>query len=166
MKRAPRKEATALVVDDDVVLRAALAELLEGEGFLNVIQASNGFSGLRLAFEHHPQVVLLDLLLPELSGTDVLHELRNGPGARELAIVVVTGIPESLSAAQLAAIDGVVSKPFDVDYLLATVKRAIQRAASRAAEVQPVTPAPTQAGHRRVEQTQAKTGTRRARRHR
>ena len=155
------------MVDDDVVLRAALAELLEEEGFLNVIQASNGFSGLRLAFEHHPQVVLLDLMLPELSGADVLRELRNGPGARELAIVVVTGIPESLSVAQLADIDGVVPKPFDVDYLLTTVRRAVQRAATRAAEVQPVTPAPpTRAGHPGVKQPHATTPPRRARRHR
>ena len=80
LERALRNNATALVVDDDMVLRGALAELLEEEGFLNVIQASNGFSGLRLAFEHHPQVVLLDLMLPELSGAEVLRELRNGPG--------------------------------------------------------------------------------------
>jgi len=155
------------VVDDDVVLRAALTELLEQEGFLNVIHASNGFSGLRLALEHHPQVVLLDLMLPELSGADVLRELRDGPDARELAIVVVTGIPESLSVAQLADIDGVVPKPFDVNYLLMTVRRAIQRAATRAAEVLPVAPAPpTRAGHRRVKQAHANTPTRRARRHR
>jgi DNA-binding response OmpR family regulator len=139
MERAST-QATALVIDDDVVLRSTLAELLQEEGF-ETIQASNGFSGLRLAGEHHPQIILLDLLLPELSGTEVLRELRSGPAGREMAIVVVTGSPDSLSAAQVAEADGVVRKPFDVSGLLLTMHRAVQRAASRAAEVAPLTAA-------------------------
>jgi CheY-like chemotaxis protein len=149
MERAST-QATALVIDDDVVLRSTLAELLQEEGFLTV-QASNGFSGLRLAGEHHPQVVLLDLLLPELSGTEVLRELRGGPAGRDMAIVIVTGSPDSLSAAQVAEADGVVRKPFDLSELLTTVLRAVQRAASRAAEVAPLTAAtPVLPVHRRA----------------
>src|SRR5687768_12238426 len=100
MDRVLRIDATALVVDDDVVLRSTLAELLVEEGFTPVWQASNGFSGLRLAVEHRPQLVLLDLILPELSGVEVLRELRCAPGARDMAIVVITGTPESLTDAQ------------------------------------------------------------------
>jgi CheY-like chemotaxis protein len=158
------KDATALVVDDDVVLRSTLAELLLDEGFVTVIQASNGFSGLRLAVEHHPHVVLLDLLLPELSGTEVLRELRGGPAGRDMAIVVVTGSPERLTASQLAETDGVVQKPFDVSGLMTTLRRALQRAAGRAAEVAPVVPAtPGLAEHRRPKRARLTTTTRRTR---
>jgi CheY-like chemotaxis protein len=160
MERAST-QATALVIDDDVVLRSTLAELLQEEGFFTV-QASNGFSGLRLASEHHPQVILLDLLLPELSGIEVLRELRSAPAGRDMAIVVVTGSPDSLSAAQVADADGVVRKPFDVNGLMLTVHRAMQRAASRAAEVAPLTAAaPVLPVHQRAKRLAS--GPRRAR---
>src|SRR5438045_1520451 len=111
-----RTHTTALVVDDDVCVRAMLTELLIEEGF-DVRQASNGFSGLRLATEQRPQVILLDLVLPELSGADVLHELRENALTRESAIVVVTGNADSLSDKQMAEVDAVVRKPFDIAFL-------------------------------------------------
>jgi DNA-binding response OmpR family regulator len=140
---------TALVVDDDVCVRAILVELLVEEGF-EVSQASNGFSGLRQAAESRPQLILLDLTLPEVSGVEVLRELREKQGMRETAIVIVTANPDQLSEPQLAEIDAVVRKPFDIIELVATLHQAVQRAAHRAAEVQRVlAPAPVQAIHDR-----------------
>ena len=136
-ERPAKHEVSALVVDDDVHLRSFLAELLEEEGF-DVTTASNGFSGLRLAEEQHPRVLLLDLVLPELSGTDVLRELRMSPTTRDMAVVVVTAQPQLLSDIERADADGVVSKPFDVPDLLAIVHRAVQQANTRRSEVAPV----------------------------
>jgi DNA-binding response OmpR family regulator len=132
-----RVRTTALVVDDDVCVRSLLAELLVEEGF-DVSQASNGFSGLRLATEHQPQVILLDLVLPELSGQELLRELREHHLTRDAAIVIVSGNAETLSDKQIAEVDAVVRKPFDVSALVATLRQALQRAAHRAAEVAPV----------------------------
>jgi CheY-like chemotaxis protein len=137
--RVPRLERVALVVDDDVFVLSALAELLSEEGY-DVHTASNGFSAVRLAMECRPLVVLLDLALPELSGADVLAELRGDPATREGAIVVVTGNPQLLTETQLAETDGVVSKPFDADDLAATVRSAVRHALLRHAEVAPVAP--------------------------
>jgi two-component system response regulator (stage 0 sporulation protein F) len=137
MDRTPRLDRTALVVDDDAFVRSALAELLSEEGY-DVHTATNGFSAVRQALELRPAVILLDLVLPELSGNDVLLELRNDPLMREVAIVVVTAHAEDLTDIQLAETDGVVSKPFDVADLVNTVHRAVQRAAARRAEVAPV----------------------------
>ena len=139
-----RAHASALIVDDDVAMRALLAELLEEEGF-NVTTASNGFSGLRLATEQRPQLILLNLVLPELSGAEVLGELRSNQHLRDLAIVVVSGNAELLSERQAAQVDAIMRKPFDISSFLATVHRAVQRASSRAAEVPPV--APVLSGH-------------------
>ncbi len=155
-----RAHASALVVDDDMVMRALLAELLEEEGF-NVHTASNGFSGLRFATEHRPQLILLDLVLPELSGPELLRELRADQHTRDAAIVIVTGNAALLPEWQLADVDAVVNKPFDVESLLATMHRAVQRASSRAAEVQPV--APVTPGHE-VRRTRRAASKRRARR--
>jgi CheY-like chemotaxis protein len=137
MDHAPRRERTALVVDDDVFVVSALAELLEEDGF-DVHTATNGFSALRQLAEVRPSVVLLDLLLPERSGVELLHDLRTDPATRDLAIVAVTGHPDALNEAQLAETDGLVTKPFDADDLLATVNRAVQKASARRAEVAPV----------------------------
>ena len=137
MEHAPRLDRTALVVDDDVFVVSALAELLEDEGY-DVHTATNGFSGLRYAIEQRPAVILLDLALPERSGKELLEDLRADPITRDVAIVVVTGHVEGLSDALRAEADGVVTKPYDADDLLVTVQRALQRAAVRRAEVAPV----------------------------
>jgi DNA-binding response OmpR family regulator len=139
MDRVPRSDRIALVVEDDVFVLSALAELLSEEGY-DVHTASNGFSGMRVAMECRPAVVLLDLALPELSGTEVLAGLRADPACRDLAIVLVTGNPHLLTEAQVAETDGVVGKPFELAELLATVQRAVRRASIRHAEVAPVAP--------------------------
>jgi DNA-binding response OmpR family regulator len=139
MERMPRSERTALVVDDDIFVLSALAELLSEEGY-DVHTASNGFSGVRMAMECRPAVVLLDLALPERSGTEVLAALRGDAATRDVAIVVVTGNPHTLTEAQLAETDGVVGKPFEVTELMATVQHAVRKATIRQAEVAPIAP--------------------------
>lgn len=138
MEHAPRPDRTALVVDDDKFVVSALAELLEDDGF-DVHTATNGFSGLRQAIEWRPSVVLLDLVLPERSGIEILVDLRADPATHDIAVVVVTGHPDELPEARLADVDGVVAKPFDASALLETIQRAMHQAAGRRAEVAPVT---------------------------
>jgi two-component system KDP operon response regulator KdpE len=125
------------VVDDDVFMVAALAEVLTEDGY-DVHTASNGFSAARQAAEYRPTVVLLDLMLPERSGSEVLDELRGDPATRDIAIVVVTGHAEQVSEGVIEQADGVIGKPFDVQDLLTTVHKAVQRALTRHAEVAPV----------------------------
>ena len=137
MEHGSRTDRTALVVDDDVFVVSALAELLEEEGY-DVHTASNGFSALRQASELHPAIMLLDLALPERSGVDLLKDLRSEPSTRDMAIVIVTGHADRLSETQMAEIDGLITKPFDVVELTSTIQRAMQRAAIRRAEVAPV----------------------------
>jgi CheY-like chemotaxis protein len=144
MDHSPRLDRIALVVDDDVFIVSALAELLEEDGY-DVHTASNGFSAQRLVTELRPTVLLLDLALPERTGLELLRDLRADTATRDMAIVIVTGYPERLSDMQALEIDGIVTKPFDVADLSGTVHRAVQRAANRRSEVLPVaaTPHPT-----------------------
>jgi CheY-like chemotaxis protein len=141
MDHAQRLDRTVLVVDDDVFLASAIAELLVEDGY-DVHTATNGFSAWRRVSELRPAVLLLDLALPERSGQDVLHDLRSDPATRDMAIVVVTGFPEALSETQLAETDGLVAKPFDERDLRLTVQHAIQLAATRRAEVAPIAAVP------------------------
>jgi two-component system, OmpR family, KDP operon response regulator KdpE len=130
---------SVLVVEDDPSLRVALAELLDEAGF-KVSSASNGYSGLRLAALEHPRVVLLDLGLPELTGVEVLHELRASPETRDTAVIVITGNTSRMAEARVAGADLVVEKPFDLDELLAAVQTAANRRVVHHAEIPPVTP--------------------------
>jgi CheY-like chemotaxis protein len=134
----PRAERTALVVDDDVFVLSALAELLCEEGF-DVHTASNGFSASRVALETRPAIILLDVKLPERSGGELLHELRGDPATRDCAIVVVSANAHLLSESELAEADAVVAKPFDVDELLSIIQRELRHAAARRVEVPPIT---------------------------
>lgn len=130
---------SVLVVEDDTSLRVALAELLDEAGF-KVSSASNGYSGLRLASLEHPRVVLLDLGLPELTGIEVLRELRGAPETRDTAVIVITGNHSRIAEARVAGADLVVEKPFDLDGLLTAVHSAATRRTAHHAEVAPVAP--------------------------
>jgi DNA-binding NarL/FixJ family response regulator len=70
---------TVLIVDDHAAFRSAARHLLEGEDFEVVGEAEDGASGLALARELEPELVLLDVVLPDSSGFDVAEELASGP---------------------------------------------------------------------------------------
>jgi CheY-like chemotaxis protein len=93
---------------------------------------------MRHAIEQRPAVILLDLVLPERSGGELLQDLRGDPLTRDVAVVVVSGHVDGMSERERADCDGIVGKPFDVAELLATVQCALQRAAARRAEVAPI----------------------------
>ncbi len=137
MDHRTRSERIALVVDDDAFVLSSMAEVLSDEGY-DVHTSSNGFSALRQATEYRPVVIVLDVMLPERSGAEVLADLRSDPATRDIAVVLVTGNPGVLTQAHIAAADGVVTKPFDVNDLVQTVQLAVQRASTRRAEVVPV----------------------------
>src|SRR2546425_755803 len=86
MEHGSPLRGTALVVDDDVFVLAAIADMLSEEGY-DVHTASNGFSAIRHAADLRPDVMLLDLVLPERSGPEVLSELRNGAATRHAACI-------------------------------------------------------------------------------
>ena len=72
-----RMPLSVLIVDDHPAFRASARRLLEGEGFKVVAEAADGASGIALARELRPDLVLLDVMLPDLSGFDVAEELSS-----------------------------------------------------------------------------------------
>ncbi|WP_369056545.1 response regulator transcription factor [Kineococcus terrestris] len=116
-----------LVVDDEPGLRRALAINLSARGY-EVTTAATGAQALELAASAHPDVVLLDLGLPDLDGLDVLAGVR---GWSDVPVVVLTA--RSSAVAAVDALDGgaddFVEKPFAMDVLLARLRAALRRAA-------------------------------------
>ena len=102
--------ATVLVIDDEVTVLEFLTDVLSHQGF-RVIAARGGREGLARAADSSPDVVVLDLMMPDVSGFDVVREIRAGAEGRNVPIVVFT--VKDLTArerAELATVHGVVQK--------------------------------------------------------
>lgn len=115
-----------LIVDDDEASRYLLRRALPGR---LVIEAGGGREGLRLAVERQPQVIFLDLKLPDLSGFEVLEKLKEDPQTRDIPVIVVTSrVLEPQESRRLAAFaEAILSKqdlsPEAVSHALATPRR-------------------------------------------
>jgi len=116
-----------LVVDDEPQILRALRINLSARGY-NVLTAPDGTSALRTAADGKPDVVVLDLGLPDLDGTDVIAGLR---GWSTVPIIVLSARTDSGDKVQAldAGADDYVTKPFGMDELLARLRAAVRRAA-------------------------------------
>lgn len=92
--------AKILVVEDDDAVASLYEAMLSTHGF-TVVRAASGPEGLQKAKEELPDLILLDLLLPEMSGIDVLRELReSGPPYSEVPVMVLTNLDEEWALGQ------------------------------------------------------------------
>ena len=110
-----------LVVEDDPSVRGLLHTLLTGEGY-EVATASDGLAGLVKASSAKPDLMLLDLMMPDLGGIRVLEELREDPTMADIPVIVVTGKIDAIPGMrELLGEDNVFLKPFAVGELLSRV---------------------------------------------
>jgi two-component system nitrate/nitrite response regulator NarL len=119
---------SVLIVDDDANYRASVAAILERVGY-ETREAESGEDALRAVRDQRPSCVLLDVLLPGVTGYAVCRELRDDYG-EALPIIFVTGErtePGDRVAGLLLGADDYVVKPFDPDELVARVRRSIVR---------------------------------------
>ncbi|QIS24510.1 response regulator [Nocardia terpenica] len=130
---APTK---VLVVDDEPQILRALRINLSVRGY-EVITASTGAAALRAAAEKHPDVVVLDLGLPDMDGIDVLAGLRGWSQAPVIVLSARTDSTDKVEALDAGA-DDYVTKPFGMDELLARLRAAVRRAAATADTTDPV----------------------------
>lgn len=83
-----------LIVDDSRFLRLANERALARAGY-QVLACADGEEGLRLAIEHKPDLIVLDMMLPKLSGPDVLRGLRTNPRTATIPVMVLTSLPQA-----------------------------------------------------------------------
>lgn len=115
-----------LVVDDEGAVRRFLRNLLEGAGF-TIVEAGSGGEALEVMKKSHPDVVLLDLRLPDMSGVDVLQVLREWSKV-PVVMLSVQNQESDIVAALDAGADDYLSKPFGSAELLARLRSALRRA--------------------------------------
>ena len=125
---APHAEPTILLVEDNETIRHAFRILLEDSGYA-VIEAGSGNEALRQAAEAAPDVILMDLGLPDINGLEVTRRLRAAEDTRETVVIALTG--RALEADENACIEAgctaYISKPIDSAGLLRKIGEYVGR---------------------------------------
>jgi UDP-3-O-acyl N-acetylglucosamine deacetylase len=156
--------ATVLVVDDESEIRTSLRGVLGDEG-LRVLEAEDGRGALHLVRAERPELVLLDVWMPEVDGIELLRCLQEEPDRPQVIMISGHGnIETAVQATKLGAFD-FIEKPFSIDALLSVVNRALEHRAlqadGRAGAAVAARPGATPNGHaapgRRPERTIGKS---------
>jgi CheY-like chemotaxis protein len=126
------RRRTILLVDDDITLRELLADALENEGF-TILRAGNGEEGVAAALAGRPDLVISDIVMPEMNGWELCQTLRTLPSTRTVPFLFLSSLeqrPEKLLALRLGA-DDFMSKPFHLGAILAKVRQLVGRVEQR-----------------------------------
>jgi signal transduction histidine kinase/DNA-binding response OmpR family regulator len=131
---APRVEERAeeglvLVVDDDPEVVRSIRSYLEEEGLV-VLSASTGAEGASLAADRHPDIILLDLLLPDQSGLELLQVLKRDPATARIPVLVISIMNDAVKGLTMGAADYLV-KPVDRAAVVSSVSRLLDGQAAR-----------------------------------
>jgi CheY-like chemotaxis protein len=120
------KRKTVLIIDDDPDQAFCVARGLESQGF-NALTAGSGRLGLSLARSDRPDLIVLDLRLPDLDGLDICRELADSSTTSEVPIIILSGLELAnvVRCARAAGCRYYLRKPFDPNVLLALVELAL-----------------------------------------
>jgi two-component system cell cycle response regulator DivK len=121
-------KARILYIEDDPGNRMLVRRILEAEGF-SIMEATDGPAGLEIAAQMHPDLILLDINLPEIDGYDLAKRFRDTPGLQRVPILAITAnvMKGDRERTLEAGCDGYIQKPIDVDQLPEQVKTALQK---------------------------------------
>ncbi len=124
---------TVLVVEDNAANMRLCTEILEARG-CEVLQATHGLEGLQLAREQRPDVILMDMQLPDISGLDVTRRLKEDGDLRSIPVVAVTASAMKGDEEKYlqGGCDAYISKPISIPDFLETVEFFLDRSAQQA----------------------------------
>jgi two-component system KDP operon response regulator KdpE len=118
---------TVVLIDDDKSIRRLVHSALQADG-MAVIEAATGVQGLELVATKRPDLVIVDLSLPDVDGMDVIRDLRDG-SAVPIIVLSARSREEDIVAALDAGADDYVTQPFGVSELIARIRARVRRAA-------------------------------------
>jgi excisionase family DNA binding protein len=109
-----------LVVDDDLELVELITDVLDKDGRFEVRSVNNGFDAGMMVKEYHPDLLVLDVMLPDINGKEVCQRVRNDPTMDDVKIVCISGMVEQdkIEDLRTSGADDFLQKPFEVDQLV------------------------------------------------
>ncbi len=117
-------QKTILIVDDDMELSDGLRMLLEKQGF-RVIQARDGQQGTNAIYQHHPSLVILDMMMPRMGGYPVLEHFRGKTDAPPIVMITANEGSRHKAYAEYLGVIDYIRKPFAMERLLEAVHRGL-----------------------------------------
>jgi CheY-like chemotaxis protein len=117
-----------LIVEDNELNRKLVRDVLQAKGY-RTLETETAEEGLRLAREHRPALVLMDIQLPGMNGIEALGELRADPSTRAIPVIAVTASAMTQNRQQImaAGFDGYQPKPINVAKFLDAVRQTLER---------------------------------------
>ncbi len=124
MAASPQKPFNILLVEDEPVIRELVRSMLS-DGSVEVVCAANGLEGLKLARSRPFQLILMDVVLPQLDGISVCRMLKSDPSTSEVPVYMLTAKSKKadMESATMAGASGYIQKPFKGADLMALVER-------------------------------------------
>lgn len=122
------KKATVLIIEDEAKIRSLLTIYLEKNDY-RVLTASNGIEGLEMLQQKHPDIIVLDILMPEMDGFDVCKTIRQSSKYKHIPIIYLSSLhaAETIIEGLDLGADDYVTKPFDPNELIARVTAILRR---------------------------------------
>ncbi len=116
-----------LIVDDDQAVVDLISEVLAGDARFETKVVNNGFGAGMLAKEYHPDLIILDVMLPDINGQAVCELIRKDPTMSDIKIICISGMveEEKISELRAAGADDFLHKPLDIDELIRRVSRLL-----------------------------------------
>jgi excisionase family DNA binding protein len=110
----------ALLVDDDIEIVEMLHKVLEEDGRFEVKIANNGFDAGMMVKDYRPDIIILDVMLPDINGKEVCQRVRADTGLEDVRILCISGMVEDdkIQELRLAGADDFMHKPFEIDALI------------------------------------------------
>jgi CheY-like chemotaxis protein len=124
-----------LYIEDDSISFASVKLLLGNKRTLKVLQATSGETGVALAQKHNPKLILLDLDLPDVHGSEVIQRLQKDPATARIPVVVISGdaTPSQIERLLVLGARNYLTKPFSIEPFLTVVDEILEETAARTA---------------------------------
>ncbi len=119
------EQKTILVVDDDMELSDGVRAVLERQGY-RVLQARDGHQGKRQVYEQHPDLVILDMMMPRMGGYPVLEHFRDKADAPPIIMITANEGSRHKAYAEYLGVVDYIRKPFAMERLLEAVERGLR----------------------------------------
>jgi DNA-binding response OmpR family regulator len=118
-----------ICVEDEPEMIDLMRLILGRRGF-EVLGANGGVEGLKMIHEYKPDLVLLDLMMPDMDGWEVYQQLKADKSTRDIPVIVVTAKAQSIDKVlglHIAKVDDYIAKPFSPQELLTSVEKVLQK---------------------------------------
>ena len=126
MDMCERSRKTVLIVDDESAIRKLVCKMLDKD--YDVIEAQNGAEAINMAHSHRPDIVFMDMMMPEVDGSSACYVIKTNEITRDIPVVMLTAVSHELNkkiSEDVWKADGYITKPFTREFLLEEIRRLL-----------------------------------------